>query len=216
MLSDEIIMIEFDPSQFKEDKIFMCVEQIYKGEVWVSRNGKVHVRCNSTVNAESARIVAWTVVASADPKYSVGDWFNAAMGHALPCKNPNGISESSRECRLHPLDAVDSTSKQTRTTDAVVNLRKLIPNADLTDLVVESATAPAPVKTTAKALSVTIVKDPQAARSANVKNTTVKKVSATSTKQGRDKYGRYLSKTVTVTTSTKQGRDKYGRYLPKN
>ena len=220
MLYDEIIMIEFDPTQFNEDKFFMCVDNIYKNEVWSSRNGKVLLRANSSIHGDSITPITWTVVSSADAKYQVGDWFEASMGHVLPCKNPSATNENDRQCRLHSLDAVNSTNQRSLATNAVKNVRQLVPNALHTDLIaVNSTVVVAGSGKTAKALSVLIVKDPQAARTANVRNTTVKKVKvASSTAQGRDRFGRFLAKDVMTRfkpVEAAQGRDSSGRFLPK-
>jgi uncharacterized protein (DUF1499 family) len=204
-------MIEFDPSQFIKDKFFMCVNKIYKGEVYSSRNGKVDVRCNQTVNENSIDSITWTVVSSSDKNYQVGDYFSASMGHALPCKNPNGQTESQRQCRLHALDAVKRTSRQSNATDSVRNIRKLVPNAALTDLIVEGV-AQAIVKPS-KVLSVQIVKDPKVANKINTKPTAAKVI----TKQGRDRFGRFLTtaKASSSNSFSRQGRDRFGRFLPK-
>ena len=189
----------------------MCVNSYIRGQVFATRDRKSKVVCTKT--AEEDKPTVWAIMQTSNDNYKVGQWFIASMGHALPCKNPKGDTETQRGCRLHALDAVtyddDINDNVLAKLPARTDANKLVPNLDLTDMVAINAPASvtAPTAPTKKKLSVMVVSDPQVNKVTKAK---AKVVNSGWKSQKRDSTGRFLSKAKVVLG---QKRDRNGRFV---
>jgi len=205
----------------------MCTDtdKFYKGNIYRARDGKTTLVSTQKTGLNDQNV--WVIHSTTNPKYSKGQWFRGSMGHALPCKNPRGFTESERECRLHQLDAVSYSGDDLSWNDVdklvLSDADKLVPNLAIDDMVslnapVKAVEVKKPVASvaapTAKKLSVAVVRDPQAKPStSNAKvSAKVKKVVASTgwKSQKRDSSGRFLSKSKVVAG---QKRDRNGRFV---